>query len=320
MKAALRRKYGLADQITIEDVEHPKCNDKEVIIKVLATTVNRTDCAILTGQPFIMRILLGLSRPGKHVLGTDFAGTVVEIGKEVKTLKIGDRVFGFNDAGLESHAEYIRSVEENVFPIPGKIDYKTAAASLEGANYAHSFVKKTNIQSGQKVFINGATGAIGSALLQFVRQYDVDISASCKTENMDLIKSLGADMVYDYTKVDFTDIKIEYDFIFDAVGKSSFEKCKLILKKKGIYISSELGPYGKNLLRSLTSFLYKKKVIFPVPYSTHETIPYITNLINNGKFDPVIDRVYSFVNIADAYSYVLSGDKIGNVLLDLESK
>ncbi|RMA64778.1 NAD(P)-dependent alcohol dehydrogenase [Ulvibacter antarcticus] len=320
MKASIRRKYGSTNQIRVENIEKPIQIGNEILIKVYATTVNRTDCAILTAQPFIMRFILGLFRPRKIILGTDFAGEVVSIGENVKSFKVNDKVFGFNDTGLESQAEYITSTEENLFPIPENINYKQAAASLEGAHYAYTFIHKVNIQSGQRILINGATGGIGSALLQFVKQYDVKITATCNSKNIKLIKSLGADKIYDYTKEDFTSDEDSYDFIFDAVGKSTFGKCKPLLKEKGIYISSELGPYSQNLFYAFTtSVLNNKKVIFPLPYSTQKTIPYIMELLIKEKFEPVIDRVYLLEEIALAYKYVLSGEKTGNVIIKVSN-
>jgi NADPH:quinone reductase-like Zn-dependent oxidoreductase len=317
MKASIRRRYGSPDQIKIENIEKPIPKDNEVLIKVHATTVNRTDCANLTAKPFIMRFVLGLFKPRKIILGTDFAGEVITIGKNIKSFNIGDKVFGFIDIGSESQAEYLTTTLEDLFLIPAKLDYKEAAASLEGANYAYTFIHKVNIQSGQKILINGATGGIGSALIQFVRQYDVKITATCNTKNIKLIQSLGADKIYDYTKEDFTDDNDKYDFIFDAVGKSTFGKCKSLLKEKGIYISSELGPYSQNIFYPLLTSMSSKKVIFPIPYSKQKTIPYISNLLETEKFKPVIDREYFLEDISKAYEYVIKGQKTGNVLISL---
>ena len=318
MKASTRRKYGKPNQIKIENIEKPIPKDHEVLIKVYATTVNRTDCANLTAKPFIMRFVLGLFKPRRTILGTDFAGELISIGKNVKSFNIGDKVFGFNDTGSESQAEYVTTTVENLFLIPEKIDYKQAAASLEGASYAYTFIHKVNIQSGQNILINGATGGIGSALLQFVRQYDVNITATCNTNNIQLIESLGADNIYDYTKKDFTKENDKYDFIFDAVGKSTFGKCLTLLKEKGIYISTELGPYSQNIFYPLLTSVLSRKVIFPTPYSTEKTIPYICNLLEKGKFNPVIDRKYVLEDISKAYEYVIKGQKIGNVLIKIE--
>jgi NADPH:quinone reductase-like Zn-dependent oxidoreductase len=318
MKASIRRKYGSINQIKIENIEKPIIKDNDVLIKVHATTVNRTDCANLTAKPFIMRFVLGLFKPRKIILGTDFAGKIISIGKNVKSFNVNDKVFGFNDIGSKSQAEYITSTEENLFLIPENINYKQASASLEGAHYAYTFIHKVNIQSGQRILINGVTGGIGSALLQFVKQYNVKITATCNTKNLKLIQSLGADKIYDYTKEDFTSDKETYDFIFDAVGKSTFGKCKPLLKEKGIYISSELGPYSQNLFYAITtSISSNKKVIFPVPYSTQKTIPYIMELLKKEKFKPLIDREYLLEDIALAYEYVLSGEKTGNVIINI---
>ena len=318
MKATIRRKFGAPNQIKIETVEKPILKDNAILIKVHATTVNRTDCANLTAKPFIMRFVLGFFKPKKIILGTDFAGEVVSVGKKVKSFKLHDRVFGFKDLGSESQAEYITCAEENVFLIPENINYKQAAASLEGAHYAYTFIHKVTIQPGQRILINGATGAIGSALLQFVKQYNVQITATCNTKSLTLIQSLGADKIHDYTKEDFTDSKEKYDFIFDAVGKSTFGKCKSLLKEKGIYISSELGPYAQNLFYALTTPISRnKKVIFPAPYSTQKTIPYIISLLKNETFKPIIDREYVLEDIALAYDYVLGGEKTGNVIIKI---
>lgn len=318
MKASIRRRYGSPDQIKVESIEKPVPKDHEVLIKVYATTVNRTDCANLTAKPFIMRFVLGLFKPRKIILGTDFAGKVEAIGKNVKSFGVDDKVFGFADIGLESQAEYLTIAEENLFPVPENIDYKQAAASLEGAHYAYTFIHKVNIKPGQKVLINGATGAIGTALLQFVKQFDVQIIATCNTKNIELIKTLGADHIFDYTKEDFTDDKKKYDFIFDAVGKSTFGKCKPLLNAKGVYISSELGPYNQNIFYALkTSISGNKKLIFPIPYKTQKTIPYIIELLKKEKFKPVIDREYALDDISKAYKYVMTGEKTGNVILNV---
>ncbi len=319
MKATIRKTYGGPDQISVEEIDIPEINDNEVLIKVHATTVNRTDCANLTAKPFIMRFILGFSKPRKVILGTDFAGEIGELGKAITKFRKSDKVFGFTDIGSESQAEYMKANSKNVFPIPKGIDFKVAAASLEGAHYAYTFIHKVNIESGQKVLINGATGAIGSALLQFVRQYDVQITATCNTKNIANIKSLGADKIIDYTKEDFTKDTEAYDYVFDAVGKSTFGKCKSLLKKKGVYISSELGPYSQNIFYAITSFMRKKKVIFPIPYDKQKTIPYTSRLLESGTFKPLIEREFSLGNIAKAYEYVLTGEKIGNVVVRANS-
>lgn len=314
MKAAVRRKYGPPNSITIEDIEKPIPNSDEVLVKVHNTTVNRTDCANLTAKPFIMRIILGLIRPKRKILGTDFSGTIEAIGQDVKSYKLNDRVFGFNDFGVSSQAEYIVIKEDaNILSIPDNINFKEAAASLEGASYAYSFEHRVKIKQNQRVLINGATGGIGSALLQFIRQYDIEITATCNTENVELIKSLGADKVYDYTKEDFTQSNEKYDYIFDAVGKSTFGKCKSLLNSGGIYSSSELGPYAQNLFLAI----FSKRVMFPKPFPIKTSMPYIRELLEKEIYRPIIDKEYDIIDISQAYDYVLSGQKTGNVIINI---
>ncbi len=300
MKASIHRNYCSPSQIRIEQIEKPIPKDDEVLIRVYATTVNRTDCANLKAKPFIMRFVLGLFKPRKIILGTDFAGEIITIGKNVKSLNMGDKVFGFSDKGSESQAEYLTTGIEHVFPIPENIEYKLAAASLEGAHYAYSFIHKLNIKSGQSILINGATGGIGSALLKFIRQYNVKITATCNTKNIKLIQSLGADKIIDYTKEDFTNDNEKYDFFFDTVGKSTFGKCKSLLKEKGIYISSELGPYSQNIFYPILTSMSSKKVIFTIPYYKQKTIPYIINHLETGKFKLMIDTEYLLEDIFKA--------------------
>ena len=320
MMAAIRRKYGSPKTIQLEHIDVPVPNDREVLVRVKATTVNRTDCANLTAKPFIMRFVLGLLKPRKSILGTDFAGVVIALGNNVSQFKIKDRVFGFSDMGLQSQAEYLCLSEDILNRIPENIDYKMAVASLEGAHYAYTFIHKTNINAGNRVLINGATGAIGSALIQFVKPFDVHITATANTKNIEMVRALGADKIYDYTKEDFTKGNQKYDFIFDTVGKSTFGKCKPLLHKGGIYISSELGPYGQNIPYALITPVFGgKKVIFPIPYSTEKTIPYIIEQLKKGLFKPVIDNEFPLAEIAKAYTYVIRGEKTGNVLITPEN-
>ncbi len=252
MKAAVRRSYGFPKIIQLEEIEKPVPGEGEVLIKVHATSVNRTDCANLTAQPFIMRFVLGFLKPKKIILGTDFAGEIVALGKDIQDFQLNDRVFGFTDTGLESQAEFLTlEPKGNLLSIPASIGYREAAASLEGAHYGYSFIHKSNIQSGQSILINGASGGIGSALLQFAAQLDVHITATCSTKNIDLIKSLGADKVYDYSREDFTKDAEKYDFIFDAVGKSSFENANHCSRTMEFTSPRNWGPSDKTYFSPL---------------------------------------------------------------------
>ena len=233
MKAVVRRTYGGPDQLNIEDLPIPTPQKREVLVKVMATTVNRTDGGVITGLPYVFRLFIGVAGPRNIILGTDFAGVVETVGEEVTEFKVGDRVFGFNDESTASQAEYVTfPVDKGIDIIPDQVDFSTAAASLEGAHYAINFMNKLPIQPNHKVLINGATGAIGSAMLQLLKAKGLYVTAVCNTKNIDLIHSLGADKIYDFEKEDFTKDDERYDYVFDAVGKSRFIHCKPLLKPR----------------------------------------------------------------------------------------
>lgn len=322
MKAAIYKQYGPPSVLRIEEVEKPAPEDKEVLIRVYATTVNRTDCAMLRAKPFIMRFFTGLLKPKKPIAGTDFAGKIEAVGKDVASLKVGDAVFGFDDLGVGSHAEYTTLAEDKALgTMPGNITYEQAAASLEGAHYAYNFINKVALKSGDKVLVNGATGAIGSAMVQLLKYYGAYVTAVCNTKNIELIQSIGADKIIDYTKEDFTTSNEKHKYIFDAVGKSSFAKCKPLLESGGIYISSELGWMAQNLfLPIITPLIGNKKVIFPIPTNCKRSVLLIKKLSEEGKFKAVIDRKYPLEEIAEAYTYVETGEKTGNVVITLEDQ
>lgn len=319
MKAYIHTKYGPPEVLELSDIPNPVPGDKEILIKIHATTVNRTDDGILRADPFIARFFTGLLRPKMRILGSEFAGEVVSIGKDVSLFKTGDRVFGFSEFG--AHAEYISIAEQNtVATIPGDMTYEEAAPLTEGAHYALNNIKKANIQSGQQVLINGTTGAIGSAALQIIKAIGAEVTAVCNTKNIDLIKSLGADQVIDYTTEDFTNTNKKFDVVFDAAGKSSFKRCKPLLKEGGIYMSTDLGPYSQNpFLALLTPMFGGKKVLFPIPVFDKEMIHYLKDLAQTGKFKPVIERQYTFEQIPEAFKYVHTGQKTGNLVVTLDT-
>lgn len=242
------------------------------------------------------------------------------MGKAVTEYKTGDKVFGFNDAGLNSHAEWMTiSADKAIATIPDHVSFEHAAAGIEGAHYAINIINKVNLKKGQSVLVNGATGAIGSALVQLLKNMEMSITATCSTKNIELVKSLGANQVIDYTKTDFTRLQEKFDYVFDSVGKSSFGKCKRILNPRGIYISSELGWMAENLLFvAVTPLLGGKKVKFPYPANKQGSVNFVKNLLAEGKFKPVIDKTYPLENIAEAFRYVLTGEKIGNVIVKID--
>jgi NADPH:quinone reductase-like Zn-dependent oxidoreductase len=319
MKAAIRHTYGLPEVLHIAELPVRMPQPNEVLIKVLAATVNRTDCAFLSGKPLLMRLITGWPKPNLKTTGSDFAGTVEAVGTKVNKFKPGDLIFGFNDSGLPTHAVYMTiSAKTPMATIPPNISYQQAAASIEGAHYALNFLNKIKLQPGDKVLVNGATGAIGSALVQLLKYAGAIIIATSSTKNMELTKRLGADKVINYETDDFTRQRASYDYVFDAAGKSNFSACKPILKEGGIYISSELGKNCENIWLALTTALLgKKKVIFPVPLRIGRSIAIISELLGQGKFDPVIDRTYPLEEIQEAFRYVASGQKTGNVIIQM---
>jgi len=319
MKAVLHKKYGPPSFLTVADIERPVPKDNEVLVRVHAATVNRTDCAILRAKPFIMRFVVGFFSPNNPITGTDFAGEIEAIGSAVTNFKIGDKVFGFNDEGLNSHAEYLTiPADKAILTMPKNMNYKEVVACAEGAYYAHNTINKVEIKKGQKVLVNGATGAIGSAVLQFSKHLGAEVVAVAQGKDAALVKSLGAERMIDYTKKDFTKESQKYDYIFDAVGKNSFPNCKPLLNDGGVYISSELGWMAQNLFFTLsTSVFGKKKVIFPLPKDIKTSLLYIKELIEAGKFQAVIDRTYPIEKIQDAFTYVETGQKIGNVIITI---
>lgn len=325
MKAIVYTKYGSPDVLQVQEVQRPEPKENEILVRVRASSVNRTDCANLRAKPFIMRFMLGLFKPNKRILGTEFAGDVVKVGYGITSFGVGDKVFGFDDSVLSSYAEYlVYPANKGVSTMPENYTYQEAGTSIEGAHYAYNIINKVALQKGQKVMVNGASGGIGSAAVQLLVYFGADITAVCSTKNIELIKSLGANKVIDYTKEDFTEDSEKYDYVFDCVGKSTFGKCRCILKPGGVYISSELGPWSQNIFYSLISAIFGKlpgkegkKVKFPYPPNILRSIELVKKLIEEGKFKTVIDRSYPLEEVADAFRYVEKGQKTGNVVITL---
>ncbi|NNL01814.1 MAG: NAD(P)-dependent alcohol dehydrogenase [Eudoraea sp.] len=325
MKAIVYTKYGSPDVLQLKEVEKPAPKENEILVRVRATSVNRTDCANLRAKPFIMRFTMGLFKPKKKIPGTEFAGDVVKVGQAVDTLNVGDKVFGFDDSVLSSFAEYlVFPASKGISTMPQGFNYQQAGACIEGAHYAYNIINKVELKKGQKVLVNGASGGIGTATVQLLKHFGADITAVCNTKNIGLVKSLGANKVIDYTKEDFTKDSEKYDYVFDCVGKSTFGKCRPILKPGGVYISSELGPWSQNIYYSLISAIFGKipgkegkKVKFPYPPNILRSIKLVKKLIEEGKFKSIIDRSYPLEEIADAFRYVEKGQKTGNVSITL---
>ena len=323
MKALVYTKYGSPNVLQLKEVEKPLPKENEVLIRVHATTVNRTDCATIRAKPVFMRIVTGLFKPKKQIPGTAFAGEVEAVGKSVSSLNVGDKVFGFDARGAGAHAQYMTIQADKVVTIPDKLSYEQAAAIPEGTHYAYNFINKVDLEKGQHVLVNGATGAIGSAAVQLLKYFGAQVSAVCSTQHIDLVKSIGADRVIDYTKDDFTKDAQTYDFVFDAVGKSSFFKCSSLLKPGGVYISSDLGYMSQNLFLPLVTPIIKplignKRTIFPTPVDIGESLRLLQRLVEQDKFKAVIDREFSLEDIVEGYRYVELGHKTGNVVITVE--
>jgi NADPH:quinone reductase-like Zn-dependent oxidoreductase len=320
MQAAVQTRYGPPEVVRIAEVEQPTISDTEVLVQVHATTVNRTDCAWRAAKPFFMRFFAGLIRPRAAVLGNEYAGVVVAVGRGVTSVSVGERVFGYNEGPFGAHAQYLAIAEHGSHAtMPGTLTYEEAVASTEGWHYALAQIRGARLAGGQDVLVYGATGAIGSAAVQLLKSLGVHVTAVCDTDNMDLVKGLGADRVIDYTRGDFTEDDQTYDVVLDAVGKSSFSRCRPLLKPAGIYISSELGPHCQNpFLALLAPFQRGRRVLFPIPKHDQEMMGYLRELIESGEFKPLIDRTYPLDSIVEAYRYVETGQKIGNVVITVD--
>lgn len=321
MKAIIHTRYGPPEVLQLAEVPKPLPKVNEVLIKVYATTVNRTDCGFRSAEYFISRFFSGLFRPKNQILGNEFAGKIEAVGKEVKLFQPGDKVFGYNDITFGAHAEFIVMAENgSMATIPDSLSYEEAAPITEGGHYALRDIRAAKVSTGQKVLVNGATGSIGSAAVQLCRFFGAEVTAVCATPHLELVKSLGAKTVIDYTQNDFTKIDERFDLVFDAVGKSAFAKCKPILKSKGIYISTELGPGGQNpFLAMVTPLLGGKKLLFPLPTISKQDVVFLKELVESGQFKPVIDRSYPLEQMVEAAKYVETGQKTGNVVIQVST-
>jgi NADPH:quinone reductase-like Zn-dependent oxidoreductase len=328
MRAAVHTSYGPPEVVRIAEVDKPTLKDNQVLVKVHATTVNRTDCGFRAGKPFIVRLFTGLIRPKVTVLGNEFAGAVEAVGAGVTSLAVGDRVFGYS--GLQhgsrfgAHAEYLAISEHaSLATIPANLSYEQAAPSTEGAHYALTMLRTAKIQQGQDVLVYGATGAIGSAAVQLLKSLGAQVTAVCATEHVELVRGLGADRVIDFTVEDFTRDAQRYEVVLDAVGKSSFFRCRRLLKPGGSYLSSDGGPLNQNLvlvlIAPLVGVVGGRKVLFRVPRDDQEMVRQFKELLETGAFKPVIDRRYRLDQIVEAYRYVETGQKIGNVVISVAS-
>ncbi len=326
MKAIVYTKYGPPDVLQLKEVAKPTPKDNEILIRIYATLVTAEDPRARSGTAppllwLLARTITGLIRPKNPILGGVLAGEIESVGKDVKRFKEGDQVFGINLKDAGAYAEYRCLIpKEKVLAIkPANMTYEEAIAAI-GAITALPFLRdKGNIQSGQKVLINGASGSVGTAAVQVAKYYGAEVTGVCSTANLELVESLGADKVIDYTKEDFTKTGQTYDIIFDTVGKSSFSRCKGSLNKKGIYLTTVLSLV--DLLQVLwTSRVGSKKAMVAFaglrPASEmNKDLIFIKELMEAGKIKPVIDRRYPLEQIIEAHRYVEKGHKKGNVVI-----
>lgn len=317
MRAAIHTRYGPPEVVSIQEIPRPVPGPSELLVKVHAATVNRTDAGFRSAEYFISRFFSGLFRPRQQTLGCEFSGVVEDTGAAVQLFKKGDRVFGYNDIRFGGHAEYLTINErEGVVTMPEGMTFVEAAPISEGAHYALNIIRAAGVQRGQRVMVYGATGAIGSAAVQLLNHFGAEITAFSNTKNMDLVKSLGAHQVFDYQREGLSAVSGPFDFVFDAVGKLSFPQCRPLLKEKGIYISTELGKRGANVFYALfTPLLGGKRVLFPLPKTTKEDLLFLRERVEKGEFRPVIDRTYPLEQIVEAYRYVETAQKTGNVVI-----
>jgi len=317
MRAVVHDRYGPPDVLRLEEVERPAPNEGEVLVRVHATTVTRSDCGYRAAHPFFSRFFTGVRRPKQRIIGMELAGEVELIGAAVTEFEVGDRVFGVRSG---ANAEFVCVREQGALAhIPSGTTFEEAAAVSDGAIIALACLRKADVRAGQKIVVYGASGAIGTAAVQLAKHFGAHVTSVCNTKNLELVRSLGADDVVDYLQEDFTKNGKTYDVIVDAVGKHSFRRCRRSLKPGGTYIETDLGfMWHVPPLALLTRVVGDKKVTLPIPKYTKENVLFVKELIEAGKFRAVIDRRYSLEDVVEATKYVETGQKTGNVVLTVD--
>ena len=328
MRAAVSRRYGKPEVVQIEQVPVPVPAEGQILVRVRATTVNRTDCGYRGAAPFLIRFFSGLRRPKTSTWGTEFAGEVVGLGDGASRFAVGDRVAGWCEGTFGAHAEYMVVAERRLIArIPAGRSFVDAAPSTEGSHYALAGLRLAKLQPGTAILVYGASGAIGSACVQLARLMGLSVTAVCATAAVERVRALGPDRVIDYQKEPFITGE-RYAMVFDAVGKLSFRKARRLLKPKGVYCPTDrpllharfmfIPVFLNWLLLSLVTRIFGgKRMVFIGPAADKEGIQWLTEQIESGKFRPVIDRTYPLDEIVDAYRFVETGQKIGNVVIEV---
>ena len=315
MKAVVVDRYGPPEVLRIEDVPRPAPDAHQVLIKVHATTMNRSDCGYRGAHPFFTRLFTGLRRPKRRIPGMEFAGVIEEIGSSVTEFEVGDEVFGVG--GWGAHAEYVcRRADSALAHKPADMTFDEAASVPDGAIIALACVRKADPKPGTRMLIYGATGSIGTAAIQLAKHFGADVTAVVNTKNLELARSLGADQVIDWTREDFTKSGETYDAVFDSVGKHSFRRCRQSVKPGGIFIETDLGfMWHVPPLALATRWIGDRRLTLPIPSYTKENILFVKQLIDEGAYRAVIDRRYALEQIVEAATYVETGQKTGNVVI-----
>ena len=323
MRAVVNTRYGSPDALEtkelIKEVPTPEPKPDEVRVRVHATTVNRTDCSMFRGRPFVVRLFFGLLRPKHTILGMEFAGEVEAVGASVQRFAPGDRVFGMSPSTFGAYAEYLCVPEQGaIAPMPDGVAYNEIVA-CEGAWYADTAMRSFNLKPGRRILIYGASGAIGTAAVQIAKASGAEVTAVVATRHMDLAKSLGADHVIDYTAQDFTRIGKTFDFVVDAVGKTTFFRCRRLLKPRGKYVGTDVGPWLQVPLLAMWTAVTRRRrrVYFMAPMRPDRVPESVKTRMESGAFRAVIDRVYPLAEIVDAYRYVDTGQKVGIVVIEV---
>lgn len=317
MRAAVRDRYGPPDVVRLAEVPRPSPAAGQLLVRVRATTVNRTDCAYRSGTPAVMRFFSGLRKPNTSILGTEFAGVVDEVGGGVDGFRAGDRICGWCENSLGAHAEFLTlDARSLIARIPADRTYAQAAPSMEGSHYALALLRLAKVQAGDRVLIYGASGTIGSAAVQLSRSLGADVTAVCGTESIARVAGLGPDRVVDYQREDFTRGEQRYDLVFDAVGKTSYATCRHMLEPDGLFSASE--GWGTIFRAVFGPLVRDRRVVFPFPRRDAEGIRWLTGLVESGEFEPLIERIYPFEQIVDAYRRAETGEKVGSLVIDVD--
>ena len=323
MKAIVYERYGPPDVLQLKEVGKPIPKDNEVLIKIHATTVTSGDWRVRSlnvpvGFGLISRLVFGVSKPRQPILGTELAGEIELVGKDVRKFKVGDQVFGFSGARMGCHAEYKCMPENGAVALkPPNLTYHEAAAISFGGTTALDFFRRGKLQSGERVLVNGASGGVGTAAVQLAKHFGADVTGVCSTANVELVRSLGANHVIDYAKEDFTQNGETYDVIVDTAGTAPFSRSKGSLKKGGRLLLV-LGGLPDLLRIPWVSMMSSKKIIAGPAAERVADLRFLAKLAEAGEFKPVIDRRYPFEQIAEAHRYVDTGRKKGNVIITLE--